>query len=173
MLARLALLFVIVPLVELVLLVQLGQAVGLAPTLLLVVATGIAGAGLARREGLRTWLAFQRELAQGRLPGTPLLDGLAVLVGGAFLLTPGILTDVAGFVLLLPPSRAWLRRRMRRWLERQIEAGTVRVVSFGSGLGGFGAFGGGGPTGSADAPAPGPGAGLDPRHEIRQGDDGA
>ena len=161
MLARLALLFVVVPLVELVLLVQLGQVVGLWPTLALVVGTGLLGAGLARREGLRTWLAFQRELAEGRLPQGALLDGLAVLVGGAFLLTPGLLTDVAGFLLLLPPSRRWLRGRARKWLERQVEAGTVRVMTFGS-------WGAGG---SARPPGPPREPGLDPRHEIRQGGD--
>jgi UPF0716 protein FxsA len=126
MLARLALLFVVVPLIELVLLIQLGQWVGLWPTLGLVVLTGVAGAGLARAEGLRTWMAFQREVAQGRLPGEPLLDGLSVLVGGAFLLTPGLLTDVAGFSLLLPPTRRWIQRRVRTWMEGQVTSGAVR-----------------------------------------------
>lgn len=159
MLARLALLFVIVPIVELIILIQLGQAVGFWPTLALVVGTGVLGAALARREGLRTWLAFQRELAGGRLPGTALMDGFAVLVGGAFLLTPGLLTDVAGFLLLMPPSRAWLRGRVRRWLERQVEAGAIRVTTLSS-------------WGPAASPGPPREPGLDPRHEIRQGDEG-
>lgn len=154
MLARLALLFVVVPLVELVILVRLGQIVGLWPTLGLVVGTGLLGAALARREGARTWLAFQGELAEGRLPGAPLMDGLAVLVGGAFLLTPGLLTDVAGFLLLVPASRRWIRGRMRRWLERRVEEGSVRVVTFGSW----------GPVAPEAPPRP---PDLDPRHEIR------
>ncbi|MEJ2203062.1 MAG: FxsA family protein [Gemmatimonadota bacterium] len=127
-LARLALLFVIIPVLELVLLVELGQIVGLLPTLALVIFTGLTGAALARAEGFRVFWAFQRELASGRLPGQALQDGIAVLVGGAFLLTPGILTDLAGFALLLPLSRRWIQRRVRRLLERRIRDGTVRVL---------------------------------------------
>ena len=151
MLARLALLFVVVPLLELALLIKLGQWVGFWPTLGLVVATGIAGAALARAEGLRTLVAFRRETAEGRLPGQPLLDGLAVLVGGAFLLTPGLLTDVAGFALLVPPSRRWIQRRVRAWAERRIQEGELRLQVWTTG-----------------GPETGPGRGeLDPRHEIR------
>ncbi len=131
MLARLALLFVVVPLLELILLVQVGQVVGLPATILLVLATGLAGAALARREGLRTLTALQGELARGALPGQSLLDGLAVLVGGAFLLTPGILTDVAGFLLLLPPSRRWVQRWVRRQIEKGLEEGSLRVMTSG------------------------------------------
>ncbi|HZD04438.1 MAG TPA: FxsA family protein [Longimicrobiales bacterium] len=150
MLARLALLFVLVPLLELVLLIQLGQWVGLLPTLALVVGTGVLGAGLARAEGLRTFRTFQRELEAGRLPGQPILDGLAVLVGGAFLLTPGLLTDLAGFTLLLPASRRWIQRRMRAWIERRLGSGEIH----------FRVWSSGGP--------PDPGTGdLDPRKEIR------
>ncbi|MDH3205769.1 MAG: FxsA family protein [Gemmatimonadota bacterium] len=128
-LGRLALFFIIVPVVELVLLIQLGQIVGLWPTLALVIFTGVTGAALARLEGLRVLFQFRSELASGRLPGQALLDGISVLVGGAFLLTPGILTDFAGFALLLPTSRRWIQRRVRRALEGQIKAGTIRVVS--------------------------------------------
>jgi len=133
-LARLALLFVVVPILELVLLVQLGQIVGLLPTLALVVLTGVTGAALARAEGLRVLWAFQKELASGRLPGQALQDGIAVLVGGAFLLTPGVLTDFAGFALLFPLTRHWVQRRVRGWLERRIKEGTVRVMVGGPGF---------------------------------------
>ncbi len=133
LLGRLALLFVVVPILELVLLIQVGQWVGLLPTLLLVVSTGIAGAWLARAEGVRVFFRFQEELAQGRLPGQSILDGFAVLVGGAFLLTPGILTDVAGFALLLPASRRWIQKRLKRTLEAAIRDGSVRVVAMGPG----------------------------------------
>ena len=136
LLGRLALLFVIVPIVELMLLIQLGQIVGLAPTLLLVVATGVTGAWLARAEGMRAFFRFQRELASGRLPGQALLDGLSMLVGGAFLLTPGVLTDVFGFSLLFPVTRRWIQRRVRASLERRIRDGRVQVVAMGQG--GFG-----------------------------------
>jgi UPF0716 protein FxsA len=125
-LARLALLFVIIPVLELVLLVELGQIVGLLPTLALVIFTGLTGAALARAEGFRVFWAFQRELASGRLPGQALQDGIAVLVGGAFLLTPGILTDLAGFALLLPLSRRWIKTPDGRMLVRRNRAGVGR-----------------------------------------------
>ncbi len=161
MFARLALLFVVVPLIELVLLVQLGRWVGLWPTLALVLGTGIAGASLARAQGLRTLAEFQRELAAGRLPGGPLMDGLAVLVGGAFLLTPGLLTDVAGFTLLVPASRRWIRRRLTARLERMQRDGTVRVgVMMPMG------FGPGYPFGVDPDPDPATKVGLDPSKEI-------
>ncbi len=130
MLSRLIFLFVTIPLVELAILLQVGQWIGLWPTVGLVVATGIGGAALARHQGLRAFVAVQRELASGRLPGRSLLDGLAILVGGAFLLTPGILTDIAGFSLLLPTSRRWLQRAAQRSLERRISEGTVRFHVF-------------------------------------------
>jgi UPF0716 protein FxsA len=168
-LARLGLLFVLVPLLELILLVRLGDVIGLWPTLGLVVFTGVTGAALARAEGLRVLFQFQRELAQGRLPGQALQDAIAVLVGGAFLLTPGVLTDLAGFALLLPPTRRWIQKWVRRGLQARLTSGAIQVVSMGPGaFGGFGGFGGGAGTagpgaGGADA-RPG---GLDPTKEIR------
>ncbi len=139
-LGRMALLFVVVPVLELVLLIQLGQVVGLWPTLALVLLTGAGGAVLARLEGMRVLFQFRRELAAGRIPGQAVLDGISVLVGGAFLLTPGVLTDLAGFALLFPISRRWIQRRVRRRLERGIAEGTIRVVTMGpSGFGGWGA----------------------------------
>ena len=145
-LGRLALLFVVVPILELMLLIEMGQWVGIMPTLALVVATGIGGAALARAEGLRVVFQFQKELAQGKLPGQAMLDGASVLIGGAFLLTPGVLTDFVGFALLFPLTRRWIQRRVKARLEGQIKDGTVRVVTMGAGgLGGFtaGGFGGG------------------------------
>ena len=169
-LGRLALLFIVVPIIELVLLIQLGQVVGLWPTLGLVVMTGVMGAALARAEGLRVLYQFQRELASGKLPGQALLDGISVLIGGAFLLTPGILTDFTGFALLLPFSRRWIQRIVRARLKSGLAQGTIRVVSMGSGGFGFtGGFpGGGGPGRPADADQGGEGGSsrLDPTKGI-------
>lgn len=134
MLSRLILLFVAVPLVELAILLQVAQVIGLVPTIALVVTTGVAGAALARHQGLRAFLAVQQELASGRLPGRSLLDGLSILVGGAFLLTPGILTDIAGFSLLVPLSRRWLQGVVKRRLERRIREGTVEFRVFSPGV---------------------------------------
>lgn len=170
MFARLAFLFVVVPLVELALLIQVGQVIGPGPTVLLVLATGFGGAALARREGLRTLAAIQSEMAQGRVPGTALLDGAAILFGGALLLTPGVLTDFLGLSLLLPATRRWFAGRMKRWFDRQLASGRVTVMTPGTGpLGGsFGFPFGGGP--GARRPDSG-GHGLDPRHEIDGGSD--
>jgi UPF0716 protein FxsA len=131
MIFRLACLFALVPLLELVILIQIGQAVGLWPTLGLVLATGLLGALLARREGTRVLRTIQAELTAGRLPTQALMDGAAVLVGAVLLLTPGIVTDLAGLGLLLPATRrlfsGWVRSRMARAMER----GTLRVSIWG------------------------------------------
>ncbi len=163
-LSRLAILFVLVPIAELMLLIRIGEWVGLLPTLALVVVTGVTGAALARAEGMRVFWRFQKELAQGRLPGQALQDGISVLIGGAFLLTPGILTDLTGFALLFPPTRRWIQARARASLERNLQAGTLRFTVMGPG--GFGMPFGERPGGSGGR-AGGPGAGLDPEKEIR------
>jgi UPF0716 protein FxsA len=126
-LGRLALLFVIVPLVELVLLIQMGQLIGFWPTIGLVVFTGLTGAWLARAEGLRTIWRLREDLANGYVPGQAIMDGMAVLAGGTLLLTPGILTDVIGFGLLFPVTRHAIQKRIMARLQRSIEEGTVGV----------------------------------------------
>ena len=112
MFRRLVLLFLAVPIVELAVLIQLGRLIGLWPTLAVIAITGMLGAMLASREGLRAWHAFQTEMAQGRMPGRPILDGLSIFAGGALLLTPGLLTDVLGFALLARPTRRWIQNRL-------------------------------------------------------------
>ncbi|HUF74666.1 MAG TPA: FxsA family protein [Longimicrobiales bacterium] len=163
-LGRLALLFVIVPILELVLLIQLGQVVGLWPTLALVLITGVTGAALARLEGMRVLFQFRKELASGRLPGQALLDGISVLIGGAFLLTPGVLTDFAGFALLLPFTRRWIQRRVRKRLERSLRDGTIRVVTMGPA--GFGRWGSDGPGAQDPERRSDTSRGLDPSKGI-------
>lgn len=137
MIPRLGCLFIVVPLVELALLIQVGQWVGVWPTVALVALTGVAGVALVRREGIRTLANVQLELASGRLPGRALLDGACLLVAGALLTTPGVITDVLAFALLVTPSRRlaqrWLMDRMRRAVER----GTLHVQ-----MGGFPGMGG-------------------------------
>jgi len=126
-LGRLALLFVIVPLLELALLIQMGQLVGFWPTIALVVFTGVTGAWLTRSEGLRTMLRARHDLAKGRVPGQAIMDGMAVLAGGALLLTPGILTDLLGFSLLIPGTRHAIQKRILARLERRIREGAIQV----------------------------------------------
>ena len=126
-LGRLALLFVIVPLVELALLIQMGQWVGYWPTIGLVVFTGVTGAWLARTQGLRTMWRLRHDLANGRVPGQAIMDGMAVLAGGALLLAPGILTDLIGFGLLVPRTRHAIQKRVMARLERHIQEGALNV----------------------------------------------
>jgi UPF0716 protein FxsA len=117
---RLILLFTVVPLVELLLLVQIGKVVGLLPTVALVVFTGALGAWLARLEGLRTLAAVQRDMAEGRMPTDRLIDGLLILLAAAVLLTPGLLTDTCGFLLLVPATRRLVRRKVAAAIGRRI-----------------------------------------------------
>ena len=120
---RLLALFILLPLVEIALLIRVGQAIGLAWTLAIVIATGFLGAALARRQGLRTWLAIQARLREGQVPAGALVDGLLILIGGIVLLTPGILTDLFGFALLVPATRNALKRSLRTRFQRAVERG--------------------------------------------------
>ena len=103
---------------------------GLWPTLALVAATGFLGAVLARREGTRTLIAVQSDLAQGRVPTRAVLSGAAVLAGAAFLLTPGVLTDSAGFFLLLPQTRELVFRWVQARMTAALRQGTLRVATW-------------------------------------------
>ncbi len=117
---RLLLLFTVVPALELVLLIQLGRWVGFWPTAALVLGTGVVGAWLAKREGLKVLSAVSAEMAEGRMPTEALLDGLLILVAGAVLLTPGLLTDATGFVLLAPPGRRLIRKMVSDAISKRI-----------------------------------------------------
>ncbi len=110
MFLRLLFLFTVVPLIELFILVRLGSTVGFLPTLALVLLTGALGAWLARQQGLRTLGRLREDLAAGRMPTEALVEGVLILLAGAVLLTPGLLTDLAGFALLAPPLRRQIRR---------------------------------------------------------------
>ena len=116
----LVVLFLVVPLAELYVLIQVGQAIGILDTLALLLIISIAGAWLAKREGLGVLRRMQAALNAGRVPGTELLDGFLVLLAAALMLTPGFLTDVAAILLLLPPVRAALRQVLRRRFMRRI-----------------------------------------------------
>ena len=124
---RLFLLFTLIPLAELVILIDLGSAIGLAPTLGIILLTGALGAWAARAQGFYVVARIQAEMRDGRLPGAGLVDGAMVLVGGALLLTPGLLTDAAGFALMVPAARAVARTWLLRKFEKMIEQGKVRV----------------------------------------------
>lgn len=115
----LALIFLIVPILEIAVLIQVGEVIGLGPTILLLIAMSIAGAILAKREGTAVWTRFRTALAKGEVPSKELVDGVLVLFGAALLLTPGFLTDFLGLALLIPVTRVALRRSVMKggtWL---------------------------------------------------------
>lgn len=106
---RLLILFTLVPIVELLLLIKIGEVVGFWPTAAIVIGTGALGAFLTRLEGLRVLRQVQTEFREGRVPTDRLLDGVLIIVAGAVLLTPGLITDAVGFFLLVPPGRRLIR----------------------------------------------------------------
>ena len=110
MFLRLLTAFILVPLVELYLLLQLAHATSVGTTLMIVIVTGVIGTMLARREGVSTWFRFQQALAQGRMPSREIQDGFMIVFAAALLLTPGLLTDAFGFALLVPFTRDLIRR---------------------------------------------------------------
>lgn len=138
MLARLLLLFLIAPVVELALLIKLGDIIGFWPTMGIIVLTAITGSFLARREGLAVWRKLNERLSAGALPGKELVDGVIILIAGALLITPGVLSDLTGILGMLPPTRALIRKEVMRRIERSMAQGSM-TMSFGSfGSAGFG-----------------------------------
>ena len=119
MFLRLLLLFTFVPLVELYLLIRIGRVIGVVPTIAIVVVTGALGAALARHQGLGVLRRLQEDLVAGRPPTGALVDGLLILVAGAMLLTPGLITDAVGFLLLVPAGRKVVRKAVSAALERR------------------------------------------------------
>jgi UPF0716 protein FxsA len=114
-----------IPIVELYVIVQVGQEIGVLPTLALLVIVSVAGAWLLRQQGTATWRRLQETMRRGEVPTKEVTDGALILLGGALLLTPGFVTDVVGLVLLFPVTRAVVKRVARRFL------GHVAAVRFG------------------------------------------
>lgn len=108
--------FIVVPLIELWIIIQVGELVGAAPTILLLLGVSLAGAWLVRREGTRAWRRFTEALRSGRVPADEVLEGAMVLLGGALLLTPGFATDAVGLLLMVPPVRAVVASTLKRRL---------------------------------------------------------
>ncbi|HEX8690328.1 MAG TPA: FxsA family protein [Solirubrobacterales bacterium] len=117
--ALLVALFIVVPIVELYVIIQVGQAIGVVPTLLLLFADAVLGSLLLRHQGRGAWRRFNEALAQRRFPGREVADGAMIVVGGTLLLTPGFITDIFGLLLLIPPTRAILRRLLRSFFGRR------------------------------------------------------
>jgi len=127
MLLRLFLIFSIVPLIEIWLLLKVGRVIGPLPTVATLLVISMAGAWLARSQGLRIVVAMRDELAAGHVPAAHILDGAFILAGGILLLAPGFLTDVIGLILLIPATRMVLKGWLRNWLERRLLQGGIVI----------------------------------------------
>ena len=121
----LLLIFVVVPIVEIYVIIQVGQAIGALWTVALLIADSIVGTMLMKSQGRAAWRRFQLALAEGRVPAREVVDGALVIFGGAFLITPGFITDIIGILLLLPPTRALFRRLVTRMFIRGSVIGFV------------------------------------------------
>jgi UPF0716 protein FxsA len=149
----LVLIFIVVPLAELYVIIQVGDAIGLIPTLVLLLADALLGSMLLRHQGRAAWIQFNRALAENRLPHKEVFDGLLVIMGGALLISPGFITDIFGLILLIPPTRAIVRGITSRIVRRRMLRGaTIWTVGRGQR-----------PPRQRPAPSgPGPGSGGQP-----------
>jgi UPF0716 protein FxsA len=158
----LILLFIALPIAELYVIIKVGEAIGILPTLALLVLDSFLGAALLRSQGRQAWERFNLALAEGRVPGREVFDGAMVILGGTLLLTPGFLTDIFGLILLIPPTRALVRGGVTRLGLRRVSLGW-RVVGWGSGMGRRPPRPGPGP-----GPASGPSRGYDYEGSARE-----
>ena len=158
------LLFLVLPFVEIVLIIQIGSTIGVGPTLAIMVLSAVLGSWLCKREGLGVLRRLNESLDEGRIPTTELADGALILLAGALMVTPGFITDVTGLLLLIPPTRALVRTavvaRFRHRIERSGAGAGPAGFTFirmgggapGAGPFGPGPFGPGGPTGPRRGP---------------------
>lgn len=127
MLFRLILLFTITPIVELFLLLELSKITSVWTTIGIVLVTGIVGASLAKNQGRLIITKIRVELNEGRMPGDQLINGLCVLIGGALLLTPGIVTDILGFSLVIPGTREIFKGVVKKILSKRLQNGSIDI----------------------------------------------
>jgi UPF0716 protein FxsA len=125
MLLPLLILFIVVPIAELYVIIQVGQAIGALPTVAILLADSIIGSLLLRHQGRSAWRRFNEAMAEGRVPAREVLDGALVIFGGAFLITPGFISDFLGLLLLIPPTRAVVRRILVRIFARRFVVSAV------------------------------------------------
>ena len=162
----LVLLFIVVPIAELYVIIQVGELIGVVPTLLLLLLDAFLGSWLLKHQGRSAWRRFNQALAERRMPGKEVADGFLVVLGGALLIAPGFITDIFGILFLIPPTRAIARRLLRRFT-----LGRVAVVGFpgGGAMGGFDSGPGrsGGPNRTYDYDVDAEEVGEDPDFDHR------
>lgn len=128
MLRTFLLLIVIIPAAEIGILLFSGKTIGIWPTILLILFTGVLGSFLAKKQGLETIRKVQEQIRYGRLPGNELLDGVCIIAGGIFLLSPGFLTDLFGLFLLLPPTRMLFKPMLIKLFQKWMEKNTFTII---------------------------------------------
>ncbi len=124
MLLKLIVLFTLMPIIELAILIKLSKYIGLGYTILIVLFTGFFGAYMARREGRSVLQRIKIEMSQGRMPGDELINGLCIIIGGILLLAPGIVTDITGFLLVVPILRETVKNLIKGKIRKMISEGT-------------------------------------------------
>lgn len=121
MLFKLFLVFTIIPFVELALLIKLGTMIGVFETVMIIVITGMAGALMVRSAGIDCLFRIQKNLNAGVIPADDLFSGALILMAGAFLITPGLITDAAGFLLLIPATREVVKQILKKYVKIRID----------------------------------------------------
>lgn len=121
----LLLLFIGVPIIEIAVFIQVGDAIGLWPTLIIVILTAVLGTHLLRQQGFNTLMRAQNSINEGRIPAEEMFDGICLVLAGALLLTPGFVTDTIGFLLFFPPFRAFMKKNIK---EVILKRGNIHVV---------------------------------------------
>ena len=127
---KLLILFVLVPVTELYILIEVGKKIGSVTTIGVIILTGIIGTYLVKSQGFMILRKIQNDLNEGIMPGDSLIQGAIVLVGGILLLTPGFVTDILGFIFLIPASRNILKKYLLKWLKRKIKEGNFYYREF-------------------------------------------
>lgn len=124
---KLFLIFTIIPVIELTLLIKIGTIIGTLNTILLVIFTAMVGAYLVKMEGLGVMMRFQQNMSEGVFPGEEIFDGALILISGALLVTPGVATDLVGFLLVFPASRQIIKKYLKDYLRRRIDRNTIDI----------------------------------------------
>lgn len=123
------LLFIIaMPVIEIIVLLLSGNMIGFWPTVFLIVATGLIGAYLAKRQGMETWKRAQEQIRYGMMPGNEIVDGICIFIGAALLLSPGFISDIMGLLLVFPPTRNLLKPIVIRFIMNRMNKGKVTII---------------------------------------------
>ena len=125
MFVKLLIIFATVPLIELALLIKIGEFIGILPTIIIVASTGIIGISLAKNQGYQVIRRIKHNIESGKMPADDLIGGLLILIGGTMLLTPGVITDITGFSLIIPSSRNFFvnftKNKIKKYIEKKYQ----------------------------------------------------